>query len=850
MTNSDPIVTAIVSTYRAERYMRGCLEDLVEQTLGEKLEILVIDSASPENEGEIVREFQANHPNVRYVRTAVREETTGAFNRAIGLARGRYLTTANTDDRHRPDALELMARALDENPEFGIVYADSLITNADNERFDSNTAKIRYDWPDYTHGAGLSCCLFGAQPLWRRDVHKAVGLFSPDHLIANDQDMFLRIAWRFGAVHLRETLGLFLQRADSNSGANFREETIRDVVAVMRKYRTEMPIEEVFPGLRERPGDPTALASAWFELGNLSALGPYNDFRLALECYGRALAQPGASGRYRQQFSNNVGCVLHCLGLHDRSAQALAMAGSLPEAATNRQRIEEARAQGVTLRARQLEFLELPHPAITASRQTRGLRLDERGELVFTELHEQVPWDVYDGPNGVPVSASERLDTTIPTPPNAGHASQDSEGGQRSVLIVMYGWADSGGGTILPREVARALASAGARVGVFYAAAQPDPELPEYAVRRSAEDGVQLFAMCNRPTLFMDAANPLREIDDPRIRVAFTDVLHEFDPEVVHFYNLHNLGMSLPSICHGRGIPTVMSSNNYWSICPRLYLFDAQIRRCPGIGDVAENCANCVGGPGTSEEHERRAVAARTLLNDHIDVHLAVSERMRELYLANGVRPESIEVCLQQPPSVDAIWRTVGSQRVIRARLDAPLNVGYIGSVMPHKGVHLLVQAMQAFPKGPVKCVLHGDVDPAYASYLRELDQNGVIEFAGAYSQNELPARLASLDVVVVPSIWEDCAPFVVAEALAARAPVLGSKLGGIPDFIEPGRTGVLFEPDDADAIARAIVPFLEDLTLLGRMQRSIGPPRGFYDYLADVLEVYARVGAGAVAAH
>ncbi|MCA8941827.1 MAG: glycosyltransferase family 2 protein, partial [Planctomycetes bacterium] len=126
---TEPLITAIVSTYRAERFMRGCLESLTDQTLGDLVEILVIDSNSPENERAIVEEFQREHANIRYVRTSMREETTGAFNRAIGLARGKYLTTANTDDRHRPDALELMTKALEEHPEFGIVYADSLITN-------------------------------------------------------------------------------------------------------------------------------------------------------------------------------------------------------------------------------------------------------------------------------------------------------------------------------------------------------------------------------------------------------------------------------------------------------------------------------------------------------------------------------------------------------------------------------------------------------------------------------------------------------------------------------------------------------------------------------------------------
>ncbi len=221
---SEPIVTAIVSIYRAERFIRTCLEDLVAQTLGESLEIIVIDSNSPENEGAIVREFQERHPNVRYLRTDVREETSAAFNRAIAMARGRYLTNANADDGHRADAFELQARLLDEHPEFGIVYANSLITEIPNERFETSTAMRRHDWPDYTHGTGLSTCLFGPHPMWRREVHDVLGGFSEDYLIANDQDMFLRIAWRPSRRprRLKTTQGLFVRNSPNGRSQGCR----------------------------------------------------------------------------------------------------------------------------------------------------------------------------------------------------------------------------------------------------------------------------------------------------------------------------------------------------------------------------------------------------------------------------------------------------------------------------------------------------------------------------------------------------------------------------------------------------------------------------------------------------
>ena len=100
------LVTALVSTYRSERFMKGLLDSLLQQTIADRLEIIVCDSASPESEGEIVGDYLSRHPNISYLRTGERENSHVSFNRCIRLARGTYLTPACTDDRHRPDALE------------------------------------------------------------------------------------------------------------------------------------------------------------------------------------------------------------------------------------------------------------------------------------------------------------------------------------------------------------------------------------------------------------------------------------------------------------------------------------------------------------------------------------------------------------------------------------------------------------------------------------------------------------------------------------------------------------------------------------------------------------------------
>ncbi len=180
----DIKVTALVSTYKSAAFMRGCLEDLVSQTLyarGE-LEILIIDSGSPENEGEIVRELQQRHPDIRYVRTE-RETLYAAWNRGIKLASGKYLTSANADDRHRGDALELMASHLDAHPGIALVYGDSMVTQKPNETFERSSAQHRFNWPPYNYAALLGRCTIGPQPMWRKVLHERYGMFDETFVV-------------------------------------------------------------------------------------------------------------------------------------------------------------------------------------------------------------------------------------------------------------------------------------------------------------------------------------------------------------------------------------------------------------------------------------------------------------------------------------------------------------------------------------------------------------------------------------------------------------------------------------------------------------------------------------------
>lgn len=274
-------VSAIVSTYNSEGFIRGCLEDLEAQTIADRMEIIVIDSGSTQNERAIVEEFQRRYDNIVYLRTE-REPLYAAWNRGVSLARGSYLTNANTDDRHRRDAFELMARALDEHPEAGLVYADCLITREPNESFENTSAERRLCWPDFSVRQALQYCFFGPQPMWRRAVHAEIGLFDTRYKVAGDYDFFLRLGIRYGAYHLPEPLGLYYEGNGLELGDPGRAQS--ETASVLHEARRNTALEKIYPELLAAPDDTIARAAALADFAQTISSGLYPDAELAEQC--------------------------------------------------------------------------------------------------------------------------------------------------------------------------------------------------------------------------------------------------------------------------------------------------------------------------------------------------------------------------------------------------------------------------------------------------------------------------------------------------------------------------------------------------------------------------------------
>jgi len=143
----------------------------------------------------------------------------------------------------------------------------------------------------------------------------------------------------------------------------------------------------------------------------------------------------------------------------------------------------------------------------------------------------------------------------------------------------------------------------------------------------------------------------------------------------------------------------------------------------------------------------------------------------------------------------------------------------HVGRFAPQKNHFLLVrgfaQAFEQYPAMELWLVGDGSLRPEVERQVQEAGLQERVRFLGL--RKDVPKLLAQADMLLLPSDWEGV-PLVVLEAMAAGKPVVATRVGGIPELVEDGLTGILVPPQDPQALAAAIVRLVQDAELRRKM--------------------------------
>ncbi len=237
----------------------------------------------------------------------------------------------------------------------------------------------------------------------------------------------------------------------------------------------------------------------------------------------------------------------------------------------------------------------------------------------------------------------------------------------------------------------------------------------------------------------------------------------------------------------------------------------------------------------------------------NIDVIIAISEGVKKVLVEGGVDPENVEVISSgiDFSSFEEDSSALTSKDYLHREFSFAVDdylVGIVAHLADHKGHQYLIQATkilkQQAPKIKTIIVGEGPLSMELDRQAKELDVEDIIFFLGF--RKDIPKILSSLDLFVLSSHLEGMGSSIL-DAMASRLPVVATKVGGIPEVVIHGETGLLVPPRNPSALARAILMLYSDKTLasrLGQKGYELVHRKFSAEAMADkVVRLYEKVG-------
>lgn len=463
------------------------------------------------------------------------------------------------------------------------------------------------------------------------------------------------------------------------------------------------------------------------------------------------------------------------------------------------------------------------------------------------------------------------------------------------VLFVTYDHPFTGqsGVSMYCRDLFPALVDRGLEVGAI-CVQHRDWRFRPY-LRLCREHDITLFKLVNSPLYPEESLyRPDHDSHQPAIEALVRSGLQQFRPDILHIQTFHGYPGSILAVAKEVGIATVVTLHDFWVICPQVLLVRPNDEACDGP-DEGRNCMQFCVRPRPLRQRvyqwgmrlpegicrdafllaraiyrrysptrtsmwtlipHRRGRSDPRLLSQHAfrasftlqalsnaDQLLAVSDFVKSVFVRHGIAAVRISTL---PPTLGLngiTWKP-------RSARSPQIRFGFLGRAVPLKGAHIFAEAVRGIPRDRARFLVFGPASFESEHYLQALTGDGRLEFQGPYARSELPKVLDDVDVAVVPSVAQETVGLVTLEAHAAGVPVIGSRIGAIPEYVRDGETGFLFTPGDSRDLRDKMLRIVENPTLVATMSARTRPPAPMSAHVDALLHVYTtliqRVGSAA----
>lgn len=296
-----------------------------------------------------------------------------------------------------------------------------------------------------------------------------------------------------------------------------------------------------------------------------------------------------------------------------------------------------------------------------------------------------------------------------------------------------------------------------------------------------------------------------------------TKLLKVWRPDIVHLHNFaHQISPSILHVFKKHKIPVIMTMHDYKMVCASYTLLSKD--------KVCEKCKNGKYYHCFLERCVKNS-KSKSLLNtiemylhhkilhiyDLIDIFISPSKFLKDKLEEMGFKGKIVHM-----------YNFLNIEEFKPQFEYTERSIVYFGRLSKEKGLFTLLEAVKDIPGITLKIIGDGPLKEGLGDRVKGLGIKN-IQFLGYKSGEELKNEIRKSMFVVLPSEWYENNPFSITESFALGKPVIGARIGGIPELVIDGKTGFTFEPGNSQDLKDKIIHLInnqQNISAMGQKAR------------------------------
>jgi glycosyltransferase involved in cell wall biosynthesis len=313
--------------------------------------------------------------------------------------------------------------------------------------------------------------------------------------------------------------------------------------------------------------------------------------------------------------------------------------------------------------------------------------------------------------------------------------------------------------------------------------------------------------------------------------VIYEVIKDEFD--IIHIVHPMRLG-SILKLAKTKNIPVVLTLTDFWLMCPRGIAVTAKGELCSS-SECGIKCISDCFGEAWSEKIMQRFDDSNEFFKY---AKFCISPTYFLANLLEKAFGRNIDVVRH---GID--YNDISPHQDLKQN-KTEITFGYVGTVLPHKGVHIAIKAFSLVKSKHIKFKVYGNhfQEKEYYERLKELSKkDDRVELLGEFKEEELSHLMKEMDCMIVPSIWWENSPLTVLTSLAFKVPVITINLGGGEELVKNGINGFNFEIGNPESLADIINKIAENPNVLDEIRSNIIRPPRVEEEAFEYDEIYQK---------